>query len=258
MKKQILIFAAAFVTVAFISCSKEKTEITPVDQSVQSTSQLAEVAKASNDLSIPPVLIDPLKVGLLGQFEFDANLKDNTGKLETGYSTLTRVPVTYTYDRKGQANKAIRFNGKYGVDLFDVPAYPDGFSVSIWVKSDTIPAFWLSMLSSWQGFHIQQLGTTVNCSFFNGIVGSPQEVESTVDNKWHHLAATRDNSIMKFYKDGVLIGTSPTPAGGGPYYSKISYSVGHDGPEYWKGNIDDLRFYKRVLSASDVTKLKSL
>ncbi len=51
MKKQILILAATFITVAFISCSKEKIE-TPV------TNQQGEEATAFNSPG-RPIVIDP-------------------------------------------------------------------------------------------------------------------------------------------------------------------------------------------------------
>jgi hypothetical protein len=82
-----------------------------------------------------------------------------------------------------------------------------------------------------------------------------------MDNNWHLLVATRDATSLKYYIDGTLIGTSPTPAGYTPPANTSEYAIGYgynNGYKYWKGSLDDFRIYKRVLSQSDVIKLKNL
>jgi hypothetical protein len=63
---------------------------------------------------------------------------------------------------------------------------------------------------------------------------------------------------MKFYVDGILVGSSPTPAGSNVDPLITDYNVGYGFNaiyRYWKGNMDDLRIYKRTLSAVEVSKL---
>jgi hypothetical protein len=69
------------------------------------------------------------------------------------------------------------------------------------------------------------------------------------------MAATRDNNELKFYIDGILIGTAPTPAGAGPYPAVDNYLLGHAFDTFWKGSLDDLRFYGRVLTAAEINSL---
>ena len=71
------------------------------------------------------------------------------------------------------------------------------------------------------------------------------------------MAATRDNNELKFYIDGILIGSAPTPAGAGPYPAFDKYLLAHAFGNFWKGSLDDLRFYSRVLSAAEVSTLAS-
>jgi len=250
MKKQFQFLAATFITVAFISCSKEKIE-TPA------SNQQTEEVTALNPPG-GPIVIDPLSVGLLGRYEFNSNLKDLTGKLMDADPTIDRV--LYTTDRKGQFNKAIRFNGAYGLDIFDIPFTPENCSVSLWVKDDVIEGLnWIPMLSCSKAFIFQQNQLEFNGSFSKSGYGIIQQVGTTpIDNQWHHIAATRDNTSLKLYIDGVLIGTSPSPAEVLPYTPLHNYLLGYGGGSYWKGSADDLRFYKRVLSAAEVIKLKNL
>jgi hypothetical protein len=244
MKKQILIFVTAFVTVAFVSCSKEKIETKqPNTPEEIATGRIPDGPAISGK-------------GLLGRFEFNGDLKDATGKLPDGVSSVIRV--SYTTDRKGQANKAVRFNGAYGVDIKDVPCTPDAASISVWIKHDTLPnPGWLSSVFSNYGFIIQQSYNFFQASYYTGFLGVPPSVFSSTgtDKTWHHMAATRDNNELKFYIDGVFIGSAPTPAGAGPYPALDKYFLGYALGTFWKGSLDDLRFYSRILSASEINTL---
>jgi len=246
MKKQILIFATAFIAIAFVSCSKEKIQTEQPNTSEEiATVRTWDGARVSGK-------------GLLGRFEFNGNLKDATGNLADAVSTIRRV--FYTTDRNGQFGKAIAFNGSYGVDIKDVPCTPDAASVSVWIKHDTLPnPGWLTSVFSNYGFIIQQNGPFFASSYYTGLFGGDQVVFSSnaTDKTWHHMAATRDSIELKFYIDGILIGTAPTPAGAGPYPALDKYLLAHSYGMFWKGSLDDLRFYSRVLSASEISALAS-
>lgn len=246
MKKQTLIIVSLFVLSAFISCSKEKIE-TPESNSPEEFATARRPGSSGGSSQVS-------NRGILGRYEFDGNLKDLMGKLDDGYSTIGRV--LYTTDRKGQANSAIRFNTAYGVEILDVPA-SSTMSLSLWVKQDIFPNYWAQIISSWKSFTLQQYFSKYNCSYWNGINQQDVELEP-IDNNWHHIAATRDNSIFKFYFDGVLIGSSPTPAGAGPYFPLNNFLLGFGGGTYWNGSLDDLRFYARVLSTSEVNILANM
>jgi len=252
MKKQFLIIAVVSSAILF-SCSKEKIE-TPPTETLGNTAGKTSVT--------PDLVINTLNIDLVGEFEFDGNLKDATGKLEDAYPTLSRAPVMYTYDRKGQTKKAIYFNGKYGADVFGIPSTPGGASFSVWIKVDTIPTTsWISILNAWHAFSVQQYLNTFYGSFWNSAsnpLGQGVSTSPLNSIKWHHIVGTHDNTSMKLYVDGALVGTSPTPAGSGPYYTLDNYNVGYWGGSYWKGSMDDLRFYKRVLSAAEVSQLYNL
>src|SRR5262245_11300568 len=105
MKKQLLIFAT-ITAMVFTSCSKEKIE-------TQQSNDFEEVATVKAPTGGPGI-VPGANTGLLGRFEFNGNLNDATGQLAPGVSTASGR-VLYTADRKGNENRAIKFNEAYGV-----------------------------------------------------------------------------------------------------------------------------------------------
>jgi len=246
MKKQFL-FTAVIISGILFSCKKENIET--------STDNMSETAPTANSQKGGGGGSANLNKGLLGRFEFDNNLRDTTHQLTDGTSTVGRM--LFTADRHDVSNRAILFNGAYGVNISNVPCTPDGTSVSVWVRQDTLPSpGWLCAVFSSYGFIIQQSVNYFDASYYTGFLGVQPNVNSSgIDKHWHHMAATRDNNELKFYIDGVLIGTAPTPAGAGPYPTVDNYKLGYAFDNYWKGALDDLRFYKRVLSPAEVAAL---
>jgi hypothetical protein len=250
MKKQILIFAATFITVAFISCSKERIE-TPITN--PETEEVTGLNKPGG-----PIVIDPLSYGLWGRYEFNNTLKDTTNQLPSWFSTNNRV--LYTTDRKGQTNRAVKFNGAYGLIVKTVPV-DTTMSVSVWVKNEIFPVnYRVPFLEIARGLCYYQQENKYMATYWNNVAA--QFVWSgAIDNNWHHLASTRDKVSLKFYIDGVLVATAPSPAGSGPSDLITDYNIGYgfnNGYKYWKGSMDDLRIYKRVLTSTEVNKLKNL
>ena len=247
MKKHILIFAAITTTV-FISCSKEKLQTNQPDVSLE-TEMTSSSQRQGGETPLTT-----LGSGLLGLFTFNGTLNDATNQL-TATSTVGRV--IYTADRKGVVNQAIRFNGAYGLNILDVPL-GTGMSISVWVKTDMYPSdFFVPIITATQSFTLAQFENKYQMSYWNGISGQ-YVVSGNVGSKWHHIAATRTDKALSFYIDGKLVGSSPTPAGSGPYSSAFEYLVGYgynNGIQYWKGSVDDLRIYKRVLSSTELLNL---
>lgn len=73
-------------------------------------------------------------------------------------------------------------------------------------------------------------------------------------NSWTHVAVTYDGSALRFYTNGVLVGTTtgvpPITAGTGPLRIGGNSVWG----EYYRGLIDDVRVYNRALSAAEIQR----
>jgi hypothetical protein len=256
MKKQFQILAATFITVAFISCSREKVEMPD--------------APATNNEEIPTSsasnrpYIDPLIVGLDGSYSFDKHLKDVTRQLPDGKpSFATRGAVIYTTDRKGKPNAALKFDGNYYVSIENVPVQQH-MSLSVWVKrTATYPSTEAPPIirHTSTGIGVMQdedaFWGRVLCYTSTGSTSVYSDDFS--DAAWHHIVVTYAADEMAIYVDGQL----QSKTGYGVFtvtdvMTKYLLGYGFDLNGYWKGIIDDLRFYSRTLSASDVQKLYNL
>lgn len=246
MKKQFLIFAT-ITTIVFTSCSKEKIE-------APQTNQPEEITGARGGGG--NVIGTSIDMGLLGRFEFNGNLKDTTGQIAPGVSTAGRV--LFTADRKEVKNRAIYFNEAYGVFVNNVPL-DTNMSVSVWVRYEILPTnYFIRFVEGSSSFGLAQMENKFQGSYWNPNGG--QYVGSQPMNKsWHHLVATRDNNSMKFYIDGKFIGSAAS-AGGAPT-TMSEYMIGYcfnAGYKYWKGAMDDLRIYNRVISQTEIQALYNL
>jgi len=244
MKKQFQILAATFITVAFISCSKESAEISEQQQ------MSAEEQTASNKPG-GPITIDPLSVKLDAWFTFNNHLKDATGKLADGVSIGTSAK--YITDRKGNRYSALKPDGSFHVKILNVPQQTNT-SISVWVKTADLNQNKGIVNGNTQGLFVVQnpnkyVGglTLVPPGGISITTALPKDI---VNNAWHHIALTYDGAAMKFYFDGALTGTTNLP--GSIAASLANYIVANG---FWKGAVDDLRFYSRTLSATDVQKL---
>ena len=253
MKKHMIILAAAITPLAFFSCSKEKIE-TQTDNATP------------NEFAFKPVFkpVINLDSGLVGRYEFNGNLKEYAGKLADAVPNFSGYD-TYTVDRRGDISSAIKFTGRYGLDISKIPL-ASTMSVSVWVKYDNTVQSTNYFLSN---FWLSPEFAQDNDNYW-GVITTPQTAgvpSGSVDNQWHHLVATYDGKNLNFYVDGSYIGFILNPNQGLPIPqgATIDYEVGYLTANFskfivstWFGSMDDLRFYTRILSAAEVKALYSL
>ena len=244
MKKQFQFLATSIITIAFISCSKQSTDLSDHQQ------MSAEEQTAANKPG-GPIIIDPLSVKLDAWFTFNNHLKDATGKLVDGVSI--GQPAKYITDRKGNRYSALKPDGTFHVKIFDVPQQT-GTSISVWLRTADLAQNKGIVSGNTQGLFVVQnpnkyVGglTLVPPGGISITTALPKDI---VNNGWHHIAVTYDGAAMKFYFDGALTASSNLP--GSISATLANYIVANG---FWKGAVDDLRFYSRTLSVTDVQKL---
>jgi len=72
-------------------------------------------------------------------------------------------------------------------------------------------------------------------------------------NTWTHVAMTYDGANMRYYVNGVLVGT--TPGTGGINVANGAIRIGGNNSstgEFFNGKIDEVRVYNRALSAAEI------
>jgi len=130
-------------------------------------------------------------------------------------------------------------------------AYPDEF------PGGNVPAV-----------YIDSTGKLRSSLFWHGSTGhQTQSLSAVNDGEWHHAAAVYDGTFDKLYLDGALVSTVPTSplsqhAYSGVYYYAVGaartngWSNGGSGScAYFNGDLDDVRFYGKGLTADEVAAL---
>ncbi len=195
---------------------------------------------------------------------FTGNTIDSSGH---NHDAIIIGNVTPANDRFGVANRAYHFPGSahdfmyVHEDMF-TPEFaiqqPDSFSVSVWMQPEN---------SGYQGYifsrrdtnwvngtaHRSDYDLTIGQAMISSCLGvnsqgNINDYFSATPLLWYHLVLTYSNSTAQLYVNDTLRDDNT---------SALIDSVGTGLVigQYFKGEIDDINFYNRVLSASDVHSL---
>lgn len=216
---------------------------------------------------------------LVAFYPFDSNANDESGN----NNNASIISAVLTEDRFSQPNSAYMFNG---TDEFI--EFPDTdnlsisntseLSISVWMRCDTLnfPASQSSGYVHWMGkgvsgqhewtFRIYNLDSDrpnrTSCYAFNlggGLGAGSYEEENISQGDWIHFVATYDypENRIQLYKNGTLRDTD--------LFSDYSIIPGNgtaplrigtrDFNSFFKGAIDDIRIYKRILDTAEVLSL---
>ena len=125
------------------------------------------------------------------------------------------------------------------------------FTYAAWI-------YWKGAAATYQNLFSQggSSGFWINSSKIDWVFSGLDHRSNTVitANTWHHIAVVCNSSAVTFYLDGVPDGTTSSAV------SFTADGMGADGGnsgEAFNGNHDDVRFYTRALSATDISTLYS-
>lgn len=279
---------ASYDTTAFVWGSSDtsviavtnKGKITAKNEGT-STISVSNAAKTKSVSCIVTVK-DSLGIDLLAYYPFNNSAIDATGHGYDGVGT----DLTTIADRFGKANSAYRFNGTSSViivkDKQSLRLNGTDFTINYWVNLDNYSnSYGTTVLSkrdigNANGW-ITGVGGALNAYSIVGKVGTiTYNVSGGSDpfgygqlvvgiNAWHMLTVVYnyDESKVSLYVDGVFDRTTnnvPTP---NALTSKDMFigadSQGADNASYYdyltKGGVDDIRIYKKKLTAYEIHKL---
>jgi len=184
------------------------------------------------------------------------NLNYSTGKVGQGFHMTGPVNV-------GGSN-----TGSY-IDFGDWFAY-ESFTIAMWIKDGATANS--PQVSNAGVFSQSDAMNTLDfaLSYHNSgnqyqyaaADGGPPITFSTTPGTWQHLVITRDGAsrVTKIYLSGQLAGTS---TGTGDILVDPSFVTGlRFGADiglskYWKGDLDEIRFYDRAISPAEIAELSS-
>lgn len=210
---------------------------------------------------------------LIAQWKFTGNANDasghgHNGTLMTGYISGGPSPVDgntlpqLIADRFNVANSAYDFQNGANIEVpYTSDLNPKEFTITLWVKRhETNPDNYMFSLNTYNGFKFQLQGAnflflTIHAdNGYHDVDSNPGVVPADV---WTYIAASYTNGTMKFYvndklvKTAAVIGTPITLAT--PVNLVIGQSLPKSqiGTSYFKGSMDDIRFYSRALTDAE-------
>ncbi|MBS1511614.1 MAG: gliding motility-associated C-terminal domain-containing protein [Bacteroidetes bacterium] len=208
--------------------------------------------------------------GLIAYYPFSGNANDASGNNING----TTNNVSLTTDRFGNANSAYYFDGSSSYiqlpfsSLYDFKPQ-DSLSISVWVlpdlnnpwpaqaivvKSPPNPDF---LQSNWNyGIYALSYKMMTGWASNNFLIGT---TTMGTNQCWYNLTFTYKNGIWKIYVNGILENQDLTQTKfiiqDGPA-SKIALGKkGESSGDYYKGKMDEVRIYNRVLNQAEITAL---
>jgi hypothetical protein len=198
--------------------------------------------------------------GLTGYWPFTGNADDKSLNSNNGSVT----GATLVEDRFGNANSAYLFDGN---DYITVPHHSSldmygPVSFSLWVKTSEIQTSGNRMIlgksnyTTETNYLIRQKPNGYIQWEYKGY--TENTVSPMIADRWHHIVVTAAGPTLekKIYLDKQLVATQIESGGSfGQVSNPLTFGYAGYNSEYYKGVIDDIRMYNKVLTVSEVEAL---
>jgi len=212
-----------------------------------------------------------LTSGLIAYYPFSGNANDSSGNGKNGVVS----GATLTTDRFGKSSSAYEFNGSSYITttISNLPIGSSDRTISFWAKQSAQPA---SPNKAGSIFHYGSISINnrFSCLYWpetpviilqdNDVChvcqGSTKVQSITTGlNTWNQIILTVSNNRASCYVNGQLFYYGDRS---GMNTTLSNFIIGkavneHEGGEYFKGSIDDIRIYNRALDTSEINLLYS-
>jgi hypothetical protein len=202
------------------------------------------------------------KADEIAKWKFDENAgaiaHDASGN--NCHASIAGAMWTSWQSAPAKTSSALSFDGILnGVNIAKVPAAAinlgSDFTISFWARMGTSKGIRVLMAKDEKvpGHFDVYANPAGEIIFFAPDLGDFSSATVVSDDQWHHLAVTYDNASVKMYVDGIL--GSATPKAGPITATNEKFQMGAlpDGSLPYDGALDEVRIYKRALSAKEIT-----
>ncbi len=195
-------------------------------------------------------------LNLLASYDFNGDFRDQSGNRLHGKSRVE----TFCADRKGRANSAVQLNGLNQSVLIPVninPRVHPKLTICAWVRVEDAENGGTVVSNDNGGFdrtiNLDRRGNKHRNVEFTAFCGSHHVVGSkpVKQDEWYFVAATYDQvkerivlcvNLSRYHKDGRM----------GPGHNQCRIGSNPSHGSYFKGAIDDVRIYGKVLSSKEL------
>lgn len=218
--------------------------------------------------------------------DFSGNTR--TGTLKAGHANWGAGTPDWTTDRYGNADKALHFGDGANVEIpYSTALNPETMTISLWVNADVENPIWANnymvSLNRWNGYKFQL--QSANKAFMTvkaDVDGANDPAYYDRDNEspelpqgeWLHVAVTFGGGEMIFYVNGqevkkwdntpgtaISIADAPVNLTIGQDLPTSIYSSDDSSPYYvdwggyFKGALDEVRIYNKVLTGTQIASI---
>jgi hypothetical protein len=218
-------------------------------------------------MELRPVAYYNLEPSADGWTLLDKSPYGNDGRV----SSKSRVPWA-----SGRIGSALEFSGPSAEGCAVVPDYPktssNVLSGCAWVYARSRPR-WATIAVNWGErpgqFHLGLFGTTGQLEVHINDAGDKRVVAKEFIpiplNRWHHVAFVADGSVLRLYRNGHEVASTPYSRINGDEEirslgigTRLDYRVdGRAGKSYafWHGKLDEIAIFNHALTAADIERL---
>ena len=194
-----------------------------------------------------------LKQDLLVYYPMDGNTKDSSG------NNLDGIPVGLipTKNRKNESNKAMSFLNGYMLNNVNNTHFENDFTLSLWAQLDTMLTTDPLLIHS--SFLAIQLKSNQFLYLFYRV--APVYTGFIDYKKWNNVTVVRRSDSSHVYFNGTNIKSFVNILPRQKTWEGNSMAFGRElngyNPQFhnFKGKFDDIRIYKRALTAEEVKYL---
>lgn len=264
-------------------------------QSVRNTDCVtqAELDAAKTNLDVAVATFQAAEVtdvspaNLVAHWLFNGDANDATANGNNGTPTAGHTfwgggaAPALTTDRFGNPSYCYQFDKGSNIEVpYSTALNPQALTISLWINMEEQPNNdYIIALDRWNGWKLNlqdanflffTIKTTYNGNDqYYDRDSNPQAITAAT---WTHVVVTFTDGFMNFYVNGELKKAWDNTPGSPVAVDNINLSIGSDLPTgqyspddsspyyvnwggYFKGKIDDIRFYNIALTASQVTSI---
>ena len=206
------------------------------------------------NMDAPSVWLPGYDCNLVAHYPFNGNANDESGNANHGAVN----GATLTTDRFGNIDSAYSFDGNDIITIAhnDVLNCSDELSFSVWVKPNSLQNAMIFGKSNYatKTNYLLRTKSTGYLQFEYKDFANTNSLPLNIGD-WNHIAlVTQSDNSKQVYINGVLASHTSATSPYGLVTNVLTIGA-RPGNEFFNGSIDDLRIYKKALSASEITSL---